>query len=183
MGARESGARTLIVCGHYDEALKAKKTMAEVGWVPNAHNASVGPALPKYQAVLTEDAEGVFSSSQWVHHDRLPLEGSASFYKSFNAEYGEPPSYQAAAAYAAGQILEAAVWKVGSIDRRRLREVLSSINFNSIIGRYGVDRTGRQSRHFMLLVQWQEGSQEVVWPRELQTAEPVLVPSDPGWSN
>ncbi|MHB8765345.1 MAG: ABC transporter substrate-binding protein, partial [Deferrisomatales bacterium] len=90
----------------------------------------------------------------------------------FAAAHGEPPSYHAAAAYAAGQVIEAAAARAGSLERAGLRDALATLNATSILGRYGVDPTGRQVRHFVLTIQWQDGEQEVVWPAELRTAAP-----------
>ena len=42
----------------------------------------------------------------------------------------------------------------------------------TLLGRYGVDRTGRQIRFFHLTTQWIDGRKEVVWPKELSTAAP-----------
>ena len=42
----------------------------------------------------------------------------------------------------------------------------------TLIGRYGVDRTGMQIRQFPVIVQWQGGRKEIVWPEELKTADP-----------
>jgi hypothetical protein len=38
-----------------------------------------------------------------------------------------------------------------------------------LLGRYGGDRTGLQTKHFALVIQWINGQQQVVWPRELLT--------------
>jgi branched-chain amino acid transport system substrate-binding protein len=54
------------------------------------------------------------------------------------------------------------------------RDILSAMDTMTIIGRYGVDRTGMQIKHFNLIIQWQNGKKEVVWPEELRTAKPVF---------
>ncbi len=175
--ARAGGARALLVCGHFDEAVNGVRALEKLGWRPEAYFSPVGPALREYGQRLGAAAEGAFSTSQWVNHERLPLPGSAAFHRAFAATYGEPPSYHAAAAYAAGQILEAAVARAGSLERETLRDTLGALNATSILGRYGVDPTGRQVRHFVLTLQWQGGKQEVTWPDELRTAPPRFPPA------
>jgi branched-chain amino acid transport system substrate-binding protein len=84
------------------------------------------------------------------------------------------PSYHAATAYAAGQILEQAVKAAGSLERAAVRKALYALDTNTIIGRYAVDRRGVQIKRFPLIVQWQAGKREIVWPPELRTAPPRL---------
>lgn len=169
---RDRGARALLVCGHFDEAVNGARALERLGWRPQAYYSPVGPALLEYGQRLGAAAEGTFSASQWVNHERLPLPGSAAFHRNFAAAHGEAPSYHAAAAYAAGQVIEAAAARAGSLERGGLRDALATLNATSILGRYGVDPTGRQVRHFVLTIQWQDGEQEVVWPAELRTAAP-----------
>ena len=73
-------------------------------------------------------------------------------------------SYHAATAYAAGQLLRAAVEQAGSVDPARVREALYTLDERSVIGRYTVDRTGMQIKRFPLIVQWQGDGKRVVWP-------------------
>jgi branched-chain amino acid transport system substrate-binding protein len=130
--------------------------------------------LPAFQAKLKSDANYVFSSSKWEHHEETTIPGCKEFYHSYIHAYNETPSYHTATAYAAGQILEAAIKKTGKLDREKIRLVLLSMDAVSIIGRYGVDKKGKQTKHFNVIVQWQNGKKEVVWPEGLKTANPVF---------
>ncbi len=170
--AGESGAEALVVCGHFDEAVGMRRALAAAGWRPRAYFASVGPVLPSYGDQLGDLAEGTFSSAQWevLSADKFP--GGAKFLAQFREAFGMDPSYHAASAYAAGQILAKAVARAGTLDRPRIRDILSRLDTMTIIGRYGVDRTGLQIRHFPLIIQWRQGVKEVVWPEEFRTSEP-----------
>ncbi len=148
--------------------------MSRVGWKPTAFYATVGPVLQKYQDQLEQKAEGTFSSSQWEPNPDLAFPGSREFMENFNKTYNLVPSYHAATAFAAGTILEQAVRKAGSIDRKRLNEILSTLDTMSVIGRYGVDKTGMQIRQFPVIIQWQKGRKEIIWPTELKTADPLF---------
>jgi branched-chain amino acid transport system substrate-binding protein len=169
--AQASGAQTLMVCGHFDEAVNARLALKQIGWSPRAYFATVGPLLPKFHDVLKANADGVFSTSQWEPEASFP--GARQFAESFNRSYHKMPSYQAAAAYASGQILEAAARKEGSLDREKLREGLSSLDTLTIVGRYGVDRTGKQTRQVSTTVQWQNGKKKTVGPKEVMNANPI----------
>lgn len=169
---RDSNAEVLIVCGHFDEAVNMRLSLKKIGWLPRVYYASVGPALEEFYKRLKEGANHVFFSSQWEPVAKFP--GSEEFYKEFTRTYKTPPSYHAASAYAGGQILETAIKRAGGIDREKVREMLSTMDTITIIGRYGVDKRGMQVRHINLIIQWQDGRKEVVYPEELRTAKPIF---------
>jgi branched-chain amino acid transport system substrate-binding protein len=169
--ARAAGAEALIIAGHFDDSVNGRRALKKIGWVPRAYYATVGPALQRYADTLHEDADYAFTSSQW--EPTLPFPGAREFAKLFSDTYHITPSYQAASAYAAGQILEAAIRKARSVDRQKLRDTLSALDTMTVMGRYGVDNEGRQIRHFTTTVQWQKGKKEIVAPQELQTVKPI----------
>ena len=84
------------------------------------------------------------------------------------------PTYHAATAYAAGQILEKAVKKANSLERAKIRQALHNLDTYTVIGRYRVDPTGKQNKIFPLTIQWQERTKRIVWPEELATSKPIL---------
>jgi branched-chain amino acid transport system substrate-binding protein len=172
--AKSSGAEVLIVCGHFNESVNMKESLRRVGWDPKAYFASVGPVINAFYEKLGEDSERVFSSSQWEFHELSSFPGAKHFYDAFYDIYGVRPSYHAATAYAAGDILAAAVEKAKRLVRDDIRDILSNMDITSVVGRYGVDETGMQIRHFPVIIQWQAGKKEIVWPKELRTAEPVF---------
>ncbi len=174
MRAKTSNAQVLIMCGHFDEAVNMRLSLKKIGWHPGAYFASVGPVMQAFYDKLGTDANYVFSSSHWEHHGGLLPPGYHEFYASYIKAYKEEPSSHSATAYAAGQILETALKRSGNLDRNRLRDILSAMDTMTIIGRYGVDRTGVQIKHFNLIIQWQNGRKEVVWPEDLRTAKPVF---------
>jgi len=170
--ARESHAQVLMVCGYFDEAVQARLSLKRNGWYPNVYYASVGPTIPAYHERLGPDADYTFSSALWEPHNKIP--GSEEFYAEFIKSYGHKPSYHSAEAYAAGEVIERAIKKAGSLDREKIREVLSAMQTTTILGRYGVDKTSRQVKHFPLIIQWQNGRKEIVWPKNLSTAKPIF---------
>ena len=172
--AQRDGAEMVIMCGHYDEAVNMRLALQKSAWTPKAFYASVGPALPRYYQELHSDAELVFSSSQWEPGVVYQPNDKALFLEPFMKKYAMLPSYQAAAAFAAGQILESAIQKAGSIDRRKVRDMLATMDAVSIIGRYAVDETGKQIKHFPVTTQWQQGKNQIVWPKDLATATPIF---------
>jgi branched-chain amino acid transport system substrate-binding protein len=169
--AKESNTKVLIVCGHFDESVNVRLSLKNIKWTP-IYYASVGPVLQTYYEKLGTAANYTFSSSIWESHDKLT--GSREFYEKFKKTYGKEPSYQAATAYAGGEILAKVTKKVGSLDKNKIRDMLSTIDTMTIIGRYGVDKTGTPIKHFPLIIQWQNGKKVIVNPDELATGKPIF---------
>ena len=169
--AHASGAQALLVAGHFKDSVNATHALKNIGWKPRAFFATVGPALDNFGEAVGADADYTFSSSQW--EPTLSYPGSRAFAHAFVSRYQSIPSYHAATAYAAGEILEAAIRKTKSMDRQKVRESLLALDVITVIGRYGVDRDGRQIRHFTTTVQWQNGKKQIVAPKELKTADPL----------
>lgn len=169
-----AGIEVLVVCGHAEEAVAVRMSLRRAGWYPRAFYATVGPALQKFHDTLKADADLAFTSSQWEQHGGVNPPGCCEFYDAYLKAYKEEPSYHAATAYAAGQLYEHAIQKVGVVDREKIRDVLSTTDAMTILGRYGVDRRGMQVKHFNLVIQWQNGKKVVVWPEEMRTGRPAF---------
>lgn len=174
LAAQQSGARALLMAGHFAESVNMRRALQRIGWTPAAYYASVGPGLDKYGSTLGSAAEESFATTTWEPREDLKLPGSAEFLRDFVAAYGEKPNFLAAHAYAACQILERALQQVGRLDRPLLRDALAQIDTNALLGRYTVDRTGQQTKRFPLIVQWQQGRREIVWPEALRTATAMV---------
>ncbi len=167
---KQAGAELVIMGGHFNESVDMSKAFKAIGWYPKAYFATVGPALEKYGETLGNDAECTFATSIW--EPSVNFSKSQEFTKAFKESYQEVPSYHAATAYAAGQILEEASKLAGSLEHDELRQALAKLDTFSVIGRYAVDRTGVQIKRFPLLIQWQNGKKEIVWPEDARTAKP-----------
>lgn len=171
--AKLSKSVLVMAVGHFNESVDMRRALKKVSWYPKAYFATVGPVLPKYKKMLGPDSELTLVNTQWEPRVKFP--GSRTFLASFRALHGiDEPAYQAAIAYAAGQILEKAVDKAKSLERSKIRQALSKLETYTILGRYKVDSTGIQIKHFPLTMQWQKGKKEIVWPEEMQTANPVF---------
>jgi len=168
--AQTSGAELVVIAGHLNEALLAKQALRQIGWTPRAFFATVGPALPTWSSLVADPADATFATSIWEPNDSFPL--SREFAAAFEKRYGVAASYHAATAYAAGQILEAAINAAGSTERSAVREALFSLDIYTVLGRFAVDRTGVQVKRLDMLIQWQDGRKEIVWPEEIRTRPP-----------
>ncbi|MFD0854196.1 hypothetical protein ACFQ07_18305, partial [Actinomadura adrarensis] len=89
------------------------------------------------------------------------------------------PAEDAADAFAAGQVLQAAVEKVGEIDQDKIRDWLHANTVQTILGPLAWHPTGEPKGKF-LLAQWQSGRVQVVGPPRLATTRTIVNPK-PGW--
>lgn len=172
--ASAAGVRALLVCGYLEETIAFPRAARADGyagaiWVP------VGLGLPRFYRDLGPLAEGVFSTSQWGRHARVREPAEAAFTRAFTARHGGEPSHFAATAYAAGELLERAAARAGTLERGALARALGEMETGTIIGRYGVDRNGMQVRHLNLVVQVRHGQVVTVWPEE-QASQPPEIP-------
>lgn len=169
---RDSGAEALIVGGHFNEAVDMRTALNAINYYPKAYYASVGATLDDYHQKLGHDANYTFSSSLWELKANFP--GAGKFHTDYVNTFKEPPQYHSALAYASGQVLEEAVRRSASFERKTVRDTLFKMDMITIIGRYGIDRTGKQIRQHVYITQWQKGKKEIVWPEKLATAKPIF---------
>ncbi len=140
---------------------------------------AVGPGLPDFGENLGADAEGVMGNTQWEASLKLP--GAQRFARRYQQRFGHAPGYHAAGGYGAGQVLEAAVKRAGSLDRDALRKALSQLKITTVFGRYAVDAAGKQIGKPGYTIQWIEGKRHIVLPRAHATHQ-ILYPFQP-WQN
>lgn len=172
--ARDAGAELVIIGGHPEQAADARQALLNLNWQPRAFFATIGPALPSWRVKFGPAANLTFASSVWEPNGSHHFPGSNEFADAFRTRFDAEPSYQAASAYAAGEILEAAIKSAKSLDHEALREALVSLDTYTVLGRFAVDRAGMQTKRLDMIVQWQNGRKEIVWPEEIHTAEPIF---------
>ncbi len=97
----------------------------------------------------------------------------------YEKRFGEKPNYHAGMAYAALQVTEAALKKVGSFDNEKLRDALATIEVETMFGRYKVDARGMNS-HEGITFQILRGQRKVVWPEKWAETKAEL--PMPEWS-
>jgi branched-chain amino acid transport system substrate-binding protein len=97
---------------------------------------------------------------------------AAQFKEKFNLD--EMPAY-GPVAYAILQVLEQAVKGTGSLDQEKLREYLLTHEFDTAVGPIKYDQHGEASYNYAL-VQFVDGKNSIVWPKDRATASPIIPP-------
>ncbi|MGZ4507730.1 MAG: amino acid ABC transporter substrate-binding protein [Blastococcus sp.] len=118
------------------------------------------------------NTEGVFYTVSWNEKAKTPK--NAEFVAEYAKRYsGAIPAEDAADAYAAAQVLQAAAKAVGKLDQDAMATWLHANKVDTILGQLGWDQTGAPTSQF-LLAQWQNGAPEVVAPKEAATVDKVV---------
>ena len=155
----------------FEDGVGMTRAMLKAGLKPDMFFQTNAPSFGDQflEGVGAENTEGVFYAVS--HHPDADTPGNAEFVEAYEAEYGGLPPEDAADAYAAGQVLEAAVEAVGSIeDQEEIANWLRENEVETILGPLSWDETGAPTGEF-LIGQWQGGEAQIVLPEEASTAE------------
>jgi branched-chain amino acid transport system substrate-binding protein len=103
---------------------------------------------------------------------------SAKFYKNYIAKFKEEPAtYFAPLAYSAVYIVAEGIKAAGTTDTGPLVKALEQTKYVSPLGEVITFKPSNIIKHQGItrqkILQWQNGIQEVIWPFETATAEPV----------
>ncbi len=125
------------------------------------------------KGVGVENTEGTFYAVSWDAKAETP--GNAAFVKTFNAMFGAgEPAEDAADAFAAAQVMQAAVKAVGGIDdQTKLADWIRANSVETILGPLKWDETGAPQGQF-LIGQWQNGRSEIVLPKAAATSQKIV---------
>ena len=167
---RDKGADGMIFSGYPPECYRMIRLMKKAGYRPRALSFTIVPLHPSFQEKVDDFAEGIFGPSQWEADERIPFPGTEKFIEDYRVFTGKTPSYHAGSAYSSCQILERAVNHTQDLNQQKIRNFVNSLDTVTVIGRFKVDHTGLQIGHNPILVQWQNGKKEIVYPRQMRTA-------------
>ncbi len=162
--------------GHYQDGVLLVRQMKELRINVKAIGETVAPTLVDFVKNLGKDAEGVFGAAQWAPSLKFsdPYIGStANFVKLFEQKYGYTPDYHVAESAAAVEVYQRAIEKAQSLDPKKVRDAIASLDFESFYGPIAFDSAGRASKKSMVVVQVQNGQQVVVWPQKVAQAKPI----------
>ena len=167
------------------------KQAHDLGWKLKFIAILVAPTLVDFYKQLSPTiAEGVAAPAQWEvgvkYSPEVAKKLGIEWYGPTNYEYahelfvskcGEEPDYHAAEASAAILYLVKAIEKANSLDNDKVREAFNNLKLMTFFGPLWIDpQTGKQVGHPMILIQWQNGKKEIIWPPTAATAKPVYEP-------
>jgi branched-chain amino acid transport system substrate-binding protein len=189
--AIKSSKADIVVQGAvFDDGVGLIRSMKKVDYNPRALFQTSAPSESKTfsDAIGLANTNGIFYAVSWspsAKGPKYPLnpEFLAAYKKKFK---GQIPAEDAADAFAAAQVLQTAVTKVGKIDQDAIKDYLHSKPVRTILGPLSWDSTGAPRQAFFL-AQWQcnppastNCASQIVAPKVVATAKSVVFPK-PEW--
>ena len=156
-----------------DEVILLVKQSIEVGFNPKLFYCTIGVAHTPVKDIFGDKVmEGVMGAGAW--NPKVPYPGAKEFWDRMVAFVGKGNTdwYGNAWCYSTVQIMEQAIEKAGTLDRKKVRDVIANSTFPTVIGpvrfenQFNVQSPGEVG-------QWQKGEFEVVAAKEKRTAEPI----------
>lgn len=166
--ARAANADAWIAFGQARDAAEMVKSFRKHRYAPKMFVAQ-GAADPQFIRFLGQDAEQAMGITPWERGFRTAE--NERFTESYTRKWSAEPTLLAAQGYAAAKVLEEAVRRSGTLDQDRIRAELETLELETPLGPYKVDKNGAQLAARIALVQIQGGRRRVVWPENLATAK------------
>ncbi|MGH3346735.1 MAG: amino acid ABC transporter substrate-binding protein, partial [Nocardioides sp.] len=173
VSAMKNADPDLVVHGaQFEDGIGMTRSMLKADFTPEMFFQTNAPSFGSQftDGIGEENTEGVFYAVS--HSPDADTPGNAEFVAKYEEMFGggEVPE-DAADAFAAGEVLQATVEAVGSIDdQQALADWLHENEVETILGPLSWDETGAPQGEF-LIGQWQNGAPEIVLPEEAATAE------------
>jgi branched-chain amino acid transport system substrate-binding protein len=115
----------------------------------------------------------VIFTSYWHHSVKYP--GVDKLNAVHQSKFGRPADLVTGPAYASIQILAAALEKAGTLDTTKIRDAISTVDTMTVMGRVRFHANGTLVDPCPAVVQWLNGSQRLVWPKEFRET-PFIYP-------
>jgi branched-chain amino acid transport system substrate-binding protein len=174
--AKASGADTFIAGSYPPDTFMLTGTAITQGYNPKVFYTAVGTAFAEYGANFKDKVQGVLGIGGW--DPSLP--GAMDYYKRQQTVTGHAPDdWASPVTYASLQILQRAIEKAGTLDRKKVLDTIANDGpWNTIVG--PIDLKTHIREHQIGAGQWQGGQFVGVSPSDMPDAKPVIFPK-PAW--
>lgn len=169
--AKSANADVVLALGLPNDTLQIARTVQQQGYNP-AVFCTCGSQVTtlKGWAGLGEAAEGGFGTT--IAWPTQPFAGIAELAEVFKKRgYATLPTY-AIGGTAILEVLEQAVEGAKTLDQEKLKEYIQKTEFKTVGGNFKYQENGTPE-YSQILLQYQKGKNEVVWPKQFRTADPV----------
>ncbi len=187
---KNSGADLVIaLMASPEEASQFTRALVTVKHNPKHLILSQG-TQSEFLEALGENAEGTIIMSAW--HAAAPYNGSlggsqmnnSDFVAAYQNANGKLPDEDVAITFALCQGIDQAVRATNSVDNASIMEWLKARSesdpVNTVMGAFSWDSAGLPINKSFLMVQWQNGNLEFVYPINEFKASPIVSPK-PSW--
>jgi branched-chain amino acid transport system substrate-binding protein len=177
LGAKNSGAEVLVGAPTTPDGINMLKQMQQLNYHPKAiifFRAAGDPSWANLGAL----GNYVIESSQWdpalsPNDPKVP-----ALIAAYQAKAGKNVPLQGLApAYSLIQIVAAAIEKAGSLDRTAIRDAIAATDMDTMEGHCKFGPNGVRLDVPLVVEQWQNGTQYMVWPQDPKySTKPVIWP-------
>jgi branched-chain amino acid transport system substrate-binding protein len=164
----------------FDDGIAVVRGFLKSGFKPTWLYQATAPGQGKQYSdgVGIENTEGIFYHVSYAEPAQTP--GNAEFVKRYHEMFGpDPVAEDVADAFAAGEVLAAAVEAVGSLDQDKLADYLHNNTVQTILGPLSWNAKGEPTGE-MMIGQWQSGVVQVVLPASAATTPSIIQGWKPG---
>jgi branched-chain amino acid transport system substrate-binding protein len=174
--AKASAADSFVAYSYPPDTFMLTNTAVTQGYNPKIFHVGVGTAFARYGANFKDKANGVLGLGGW--DPTAP--GAQDYLKRLIAVTGTPgDAWAAPVTYASLQVLEQAIEKAGSLDRKKVLAAIENGGpYETIVGPVDL-KTHIRGKQFGV-GQWQNGQFVGVGPADLAGAKPIVFPK-PAW--
>lgn len=166
----------------FEDGVNLVKGLVQIGYSPKVMFQTSAPSngVQYSDGIGLANTNGIFYTVSWSEKAPTPLNAEfvARYQELFGA--GLVPEEDAADAFAAAQVLQAAVEATGGTDNVEIGKWLHANEVQTILGPLSWDEIGRPQGDF-LLAQWQSGDVNIVAPDVAKTSDNVIFPK-PIWT-
>ena len=164
----------------FEDGVGLVRSLKQLDYSPKALFQTSAPSnAGQYSDGVGEaNTEGVFYTVSWHEEATTPL--NEEFVAAYKQAYDDAsPAEDAADAFAAAQVLQAAVEATEGLDQEAIKDYLHENEVETILGPLSWAENGEPQGTF-ILAQWQSGKVEVVGPPDVATVDEVVYPK-PNW--
>jgi branched-chain amino acid transport system substrate-binding protein len=180
--AKEAKADVFLWAGYDADALPIMEQTKEIGFAPPVFIGSP----PGWPAAFGKSplAEGVVLYGMWAPSIRSVSPVSKHFWDAYNKKFKQDPSPSfAPLAYTNVYFVAEGIKKAKTLEKAGLIKALEQTQYASPIGEKLTIKASAVIKHqgftHQKILQWQKGQQQVIWPFEFATAQPMY--PFPGW--
>lgn len=137
-----------------------------------------GFTLPEFQKNADKASRMVYSATLW--YQTLPYPGAKEYYDKYLKKFNKETEYHGAEAYAAAYVIADTLKRAKSMGSEDVRTALAETNLKTVFGPVKFTSYRNMTNQNQLptyLVQWLDGKQELVWPKEF-ASKPFVYPID-----
>lgn len=175
---KEKGVDVLMHTGYQNDTILLHRQMEEAGFKPTAVvGGGGGYSLHETRRAVGDKLDGIVTTDfAIVDINPAGAAGLTEFVAAYKQKYNEVPTAYSVISYAGAKSFISALNKAKSMDKDDIRAAILSLDepFGSQATGYGAkyNENGQNERHRMIIMQWQDGNLNAIYPESLAIAKP-----------